>query len=356
MLRRLLTALAVVVLLVGGWFLWLMNAAGEFRTLRPHFEGSCTAVPVVGAEDLTIHPRTGIAYVSSCDRWALFAGKPPHGAIYAYDLNAASPRPVNLTPDASPTFSPHGVSLYVAPDGASTLFVINHERGRHTIEVYDVDQSRLTHRTTLSDPMLVSPNDLVAVSPTQVYVTNDHHYPSGTMRTIEDYLRRPWANVVMWDGHGFREVASGIRLANGINQSSDGKTVYVVATIGQAVRVYDRDTATSNLTFRREIPLESGGDNVEVDADGTLWIGAHPQLLTLVRYMGGGRPYAPSQILHVIPSGGGAEVKEVYLDRGEQISGASVGAVRGTRLLIGAIADSKLLDCQMAARIVPKRP
>src|SRR5207247_2802569 len=125
MLRRLLTALAVVVLLVGGWFLWLMNAAGEFRTLRPHFEGSCTAVPVVGAEDLTIHPRTGIAYVSSCDRWALFAGKPPHAAISAYDLNAASPRPVNLTPDASPTFSPHGVSLYVAPDGASTLFVIN---------------------------------------------------------------------------------------------------------------------------------------------------------------------------------------------------------------------------------------
>jgi arylesterase/paraoxonase len=347
MLRRLLTALAVVAVLVGGWFIWLMNAAGEFRTLRPHFEGSCTAVPVLGAEDLTIHPRTGIAYVSSCDRWALFAGKPPHGAIYAYDLNAASPRPVNLTPEASPTFSPHGVSLYVAPDGASTLFVINHERGRHTIEVYDVDESRLTHRATLSDPMLVSPNDLVAVSPTQVYVTNDHHYPTGTMRTIEDYLRRPWANVVMWDGHGFREVASGIRLANGINQSPDGKTVYVVATIGQAVRIYDRDAATSNLTFRREIPLDSGGDNVEVNADGTLWIGAHPQLLTLVRYMGGGRPYAPSQILHVIPAGGGAEVKEVYLDRGEQISGASVGAVRGTRLLIGAIADSKLLDCQM---------
>jgi arylesterase/paraoxonase len=347
MLRRLLIALAVLVAIVGAWFLWLMNAAGQFRTVTPHFDGTCTAVPIVGAEDLTIHPRTGIAYVSSCDRWALFAGKPPKGAIYAYDLNAPSPHPVNLTPDADPTFSPHGVSLYVAPDGASTLFVINHQQHRHTIEVYDVDGTRLTHRTTLADPLLVSPNDLVAVSPTQVYVTNDHRYPPGTMRTIEEYLRRPWANVVMWDGHGFREAASGIQLANGINQSPDGKTVYVVATIGQTVRLYDRDPTSGNLTFRSEIPLDSGGDNVEVDADGTLWIGAHPQLLTLVRYMSGGRPYAPSQILHLVPGAGRDAVKEVYLDRGEQISGASVGAVRGKRLLIGAIADAKLLDCQM---------
>jgi arylesterase/paraoxonase len=123
--------------------------------------------------------------------------------------------------------------------------------------------------------------------------------------------------------------------------------VYVVSTIGQAVRVYDRDAASGELTLRGEIPLGSGGDNVEVDADGTLWIGSHPRLLTLVRYMDGKTPYAPSQILHVTPRTSGADVREVYLDRGEQISGASAAAVRGRRLLIGPIADSKLLDCQM---------
>ena len=348
MLRRLLLAVAVLVIAVGAWFVWLLNAAGEFRTLTPHFDGTCTAVPIVGAEDLTIDQRTGIAYISSADRWALFAGKPPRGALYAYDLNAPSPQPVNLTPDADPTFSPHGVSLYVAPDGAATLFVINHAQGRHTIEVYDVDRMRLTHRTTLSDPSLLSPNDLVAVSPTQVYVTNDHRYPFGSkMRTVEEYLRRPWANVVMWDGHAFHEAARGIQLANGINHSADGKTIYVVSTIGRAVRVYDRDPASGALTFRREIPLASGGDNVEMDADGSLWIGSHPKLLTLVRYMSRGRPYAPSQILHVVAPDTAPEVREVYLDLGEQISGASVGAVRGKRLLIGAIADAKLLDCTM---------
>lgn len=348
MWRRLLIAVAIVVAVVGGWYVWLLNAAGQFRTLTPHFDGTCTAVTgIVGAEDLTIHPRTGIAYISSCDWLAARAGKPAKGAIYAYDLNAPSARLVNVTPDAGADFRPHGISLYVAPDGTSTLFVINHGGRRNTIEVYDVGETRLTHRTTLSDPMLVAPNDLVAVTPTQVYVTNDHHYPSGLMHTIEDYFRRPWANVVLWDGHTFREVAGGIRIANGVNVSADGKTVYVVSTIGQAVRVYDRDAASGGLTLRGEIPLESGGDNVEVDADGTLWIGSHPKLLTLVSYMDGGRPYAPSQILHVVPRGSGGEVHEVYLDRGEQLSGASVGAVRGKRLLIGPIADSKFLDCQM---------
>ncbi len=348
MWRRLLLALAIVVAVAGGWFVWLLNAAGQFKTLTPHFDGTCTAVTgLVGAEDLTIHPRTGIAYISAYDRRAVIAGKSGKGALYAYDLNAPSPRPINLTPDADPDFRPHGISLYVAPDGTSTLFVINHAGDRNTIELYDVGETRLTHRTTLSDPLLGAPNDLLAVTPTQVYVTNDHRYRTGVMRTIEDYFREPWANVVLWDGHTFREIAAGIRLANGINLSPDGKTVYVASTIGQAVRLYDRDAASGGLTLRSEIPLESGGDNIEVDADGTLWIGAHPKLLTLVRYMDGGTPYAPSQILHVLPRGSGNEVKEVYLDLGEHISGASVGAVRGKRLLIGAIADSKILDCQM---------
>src|SRR6266850_2106762 len=96
--RRLLVAFALVLVLVGGWFVWLLNVSGELKTLTPHFEGTCTPVPgVVGAEDLTIHPRTGVAYLSACDRFAAFAGQPGHGALYSYDLGALSPRPVNLT-------------------------------------------------------------------------------------------------------------------------------------------------------------------------------------------------------------------------------------------------------------------
>ena len=150
-----------------------------------------------------------------------------------------------------------------------------------------------------------------------------------------------------WDGKAFREVAGGIRIANGIQVAPDARTVYVVSTIGQELRVYDRDPGSGALRLRQEIPLGSGGDNLELDADGSLWIGSHPQLLTLVRYMSGALPYAPSQILRVVPGRTGTPVEEVYLNRGEQVSGASVGAVRGKRLLIGTVADSKFLDCVM---------
>jgi arylesterase/paraoxonase len=348
MWKRLLIGTAVVVASIAAWAVWLLNAAGEFKTLTPHFDGTCTAVTGLGgAEDLTIHPRTGVAYLSSCDFRSVLAGRAAKCSLYAYDLNAPTARPVDLLPDAGPGFRPHGISLHVADDGTAILFAINHEAGRHTIELYDVEPMRLRHRTTLADPSLVSPNDLVAVTPTQVYVTNDHRYPTGKMRSVEEYLRRPWTNVVLWDGRAFREVAGGIQLANGINVSHDGRTVYVASAIGQHVRVYDRDAASGALALRAEIPLGTGPDNIEVDADGTLWIGAHPKLLTVVRYMSGATAYAPSQVLQVVPTREGGEVREVYLDTGEQLSGASVAAVRGRRLLIGPITDAKFLDCTM---------
>src|SRR5262250_1332306 len=101
MWRPLLVGLGVIVLLLGGFAVWLFDAAGEFKRLEPHFDGTCrTVAGVVGAEDITIHPRTGVAYLSACDRRAALAGGPPRGAIYAYDLTAASPQPVNVTPDA----------------------------------------------------------------------------------------------------------------------------------------------------------------------------------------------------------------------------------------------------------------
>jgi arylesterase/paraoxonase len=348
--RRVAIAALFLVAAVGVWVLWLFNAAGEFKTLTPHFTGRCTAVTgVVGAEDITIHPRTGMAYLSAFDRRAAFAGRPATGAIYAYDLNASSPQPVNLTPDAAPGFHPHGISLHVADDGTSTLFAINHAGGRHAIEIYDVTTDRLVHTRTLTDPLLVSPNDLLALTPTQVYITNDHGYPPGFLRTLEEYLRLAAANVVLWDGTRFREAAGGIRMANGINRSPDGTTVYVNAVIGQTVRQYAREPRSGTLTFRGEIALGSGGDNIEVAADGTLWIAAHPQLLTVVRYMSGALPRAPTQILRVVPrTDGSAAIDEVYLDLGEQISAASVAAVRGNRLLIGPIADTKVLDCRLA--------
>ena len=154
----------VLVLVAGGWFVYFLLSAGLFKTIDPHFGGQCRQISgVVGPEDITIHPETGVAYISASDWRAATQGQPANGAIYAYDLNSQTPQLLNLTPGASADFHPHGISLYNAKNGPDALFVINHQKGKHRIEIYDLKNGRLSHRKTISDPMLISPNDLVAV-------------------------------------------------------------------------------------------------------------------------------------------------------------------------------------------------
>jgi arylesterase/paraoxonase len=341
--------LALVVLLAAAWLARTLWLAGVFRTLEPHFAGRCTEVAgIPGPEDLTIHPRTGVAYVSACDRFALARGESPRGALYAYPLEAPSPAPVNLTSAELSDACPHGISLWVDPGGQDRLFAIVHRGGRHSIEVYDLDGDRLVHRESLADPLLVSPNDLAAVGREELYATNDHGWPPGFAQTLEEWLRLPLATVVRWDGTRFSKAASGIRVANGIQADANRATLFVAGSLDRAVRAYDRDAASGALALREKIPLDTVPDNLELDAAGALWVGAHPKALELVRYRNGRAPRAPSQVIRASRSAAGAwEVEEILLDAGETLSASSVAAVRGDRLLVGGIFEPRLLDCRL---------
>ena len=351
MRRRLLWMIPLLlVVVVGGWGVRILWMTGTFRRIHPHFAGSCRLVRgPVGPEDITIHPRTGLAYVSASDRRAVDAGRPVPGGIYVYDLNAEAPVPVNLTPHADASFQPHGISLWVGKDGRDVLFVVNHPAGAtvpraNTVEIFDLSGSALVHRATLVDPLLVMPNDLVAVGVDRFYLTNTHRHPPGTMQTVETYLQLPGAQVLFYGEGGFRPVLDDVIIPNGINVSPDGRTLYVASTSGRVLRMYDRDPATDRLAFRNEVFLDSGPDNIEVDEQGDLWIGSHPKMLRIDKHRADPAELSPSQVLHVTKEG---KVDEVYLDDGSKVSGASVGAVRGRRLLIGEIFDDGFLDCEM---------
>lgn len=343
--------LLVLVLGVGVWTLRLLWLAGTFRRINPHFAGSCRLVRgPVGPEDITIHPRTGVAYISATDRRAVLAGRPVPGAIYAYDLNASPPVLVNLTPKADSRFQPHGISLWAGPDGRNALFVVNHPMigdtpAPHNIEIFDVSDTGLIHRATLTDPLLVMPNDLVAVGLDRFYVTNTHKNAPGSMQTIETYLQLSGAQVLFYGPGGFRPAIKNLVLPNGINVSPDGKTLYVASSTGREVRFYDRNPASETLAFRQAIPLGSGADNIEIDEHGSLWIGAHPKLLRIEAHGKDPKTLSPSQVLRVTPDG---KVDEIFLDDGTQLSTSTVGAVRGRRLLIGNVFDDGFLDCEMA--------
>lgn len=323
--------------------------AGEFKTLQPHFSGQVQKVfGAVGAEDITIHPQTGVAFISSSDRRAIFRGEKTHGAIFAYDLNAAMPQLKNLTGDFNEDFNPHGLSLFIAENGAASLFVVNHRAEGNYIEIFDYHDSTLVHRESIRGELMNSPNDVVAVGSRHFYATNDHGNVSAFGRTLEEYLQLERSYVVYYDGQNFIKVANDIAYANGINMSHDGRTIYVAACVGLKINVYARDLELGTLTFKYEIPLGTGVDNIELDAAGNLWVAAHPQLLTFTKHAKDAAKPSPSEILKIsLAENGAAKIDQIYLNDGKEISGSSVGAVLGNKLLIGAVFEKHFLVCAM---------
>jgi arylesterase/paraoxonase len=348
-MKKLKIAAIIIALAVIWRVIDTIRHAGEFKTINPHFAGQCQKIGgVVGAEDITIHPQTGVAFISSSDRRALLRGESAPGAIYAYDLKSDTPRLKNLTPNLDHDFHPHGISLYLGENGAVSLFVVNHRANGDAIEIFDYRDSTLVLRESIRGELMTSLNDVVAVGPRSFYTTNDHGNVSALGRTAEEYLQLARSYVLYYDGNTLKKVAEDISYANGINVSHDGKIIYVAACVGLKINVYDRDMASGALQFKKEIPLGTGVDNIELDADGNLWVAAHPQLLTFTRHAKDASKLSPSEILKIsfMPSGD-YKVDQIYLNNGEEISGSSVGAVFGRKLLVGSVFESHFLLCEM---------
>ena len=95
------------------------------------------------------------------------------------------------------------------------------------------------------------------------------------------------------------------------------------------------------------IEIDTSPDNIDVAADGSLWIGAHVNLAKLIFHFILGSD-APSQVLRVdLNNVASPVIDEVYLNRGEEISTSSVGVTYGNKLLIGSITAPKVLVCEM---------
>ena len=343
--------LIVLALIIGGFIVKTLFDAGEFKVINPHFNGVCESVPgVLSSEDITIHPKTSMAFISSADRrnrWSRDS-RIGQGAIYGFDLKAGDPEPVNLTADFDKEFNPHGIGLWMDEDGSSSLFVVNHRRDGHFVEIFDLKNNKLIHRESIDGSLMHSPNDVIPVGPRTFYVTNDHGNTSELGRLLEEYLQLARSFVLYYDGRNFRIVAHGLSYSNGINVSPDGRTVYVAATVGQEVCLYDRDKRTGDLTLRHSIELGTGPDNIEVDESGNLWIGCHPKLLTFVKYSKDPLELSPSQVLKVmVQKPGSYGVDEIYLNNGEPLSGSSVAAVHKDNILIGSVFDARFLLCKL---------
>ena len=90
--------------------------------------------------------------------------------------------------------------------------------------------------------------------------------------------------------------------------------------------------------------MNSGVGNIELDREGNLWIGSHPQLLTFTRYAKNSDIFSPSQVFKLSFSENNRVVK-IYLNDGGKLSRSSVAAVWEDNLLIGLVLEGHFFHC-----------
>jgi arylesterase / paraoxonase len=332
----------IILLLLGIYITNTLYQSGYFKTIENHFEGTTQKINgLVGTEDITIDQTTGFAFLSADDRRSFRLRKvSPKGGIYGLRLNDSIPKLVILTANSPiADFHPHGISLYNSPSGNKILFVVNHRKSGNYIEIFECKNDSLIHLESITNELLVSPNDIVAVGERSFYFTNDHDEKFSSWRNIKDILKIGTGNVCYFDGKTMSKTSiENIKYSNGINVSLDGKTLFLASTSSNTLFVYERNVSTGELTKTDEIDTKTGVDNIELDIEGNLWIGCHPQALKFLAHAKDEKKISTSEIIKISYKGKGKyEQKSVYMNDGSEISASSVGAVYKEKLLIGPV-------------------
>ncbi|MEZ5891594.1 MAG: SMP-30/gluconolactonase/LRE family protein [Parvularculaceae bacterium] len=340
-MRFLLFFLALVLILAGAGA-YNLHSFNQFSAIEPVPLAACAPVTgIAGPEDIGIDETHGLAFMSSLDRRA----KGARGAIHAFDVAdpLADSGWRDRTGGEPEKFRPLGLDYYENGE-VRRLFVVN-EAGP-SIELYDVQENGdLVHLETFAERRLTSPNNVAAVGPRSFYVTNDAQPGrAGPLGKLHFVLRIGSGEVFYVDGSAWSIAAEGLRFANGLALTEDGAKLYVAETSGKALKVFDRDVATGRLTPSHTIALDASPDNINVDADGAIWVGALPKPLLAPRLLKDENARAPSEVIRVAPDGA---VTTIYRNDGTEHSAATVAAREGGKLFIGALYEKKFLFCDL---------
>ncbi len=344
-MRKFLLVLTILLTLVAGFILYTFYTTGYFREVQSKSEVGQVfqSIDLPGVEDMAIAREDSFLLLSVDDRASHRVGKEgPHG-IYLVDLRSVPFEAVPISAELNFPFYPHGISVLKLDSATYGLLAINHVNGKHSIESFLLKGKTLQHLKTITGPELISPNDLVMVGPESFYFTNDHGYTNKWGLMAENYLAIKAASVGFFDGKKFQLVAGNLSYPNGIQVDGKRNLLYVSSSRGFSVGVYTI-LPEGGISLIENIDVGTGVDNIELDEDGMLWIGCHPNLLTFAAYASGKKPISPSEVITLsYPKEGEPTLHSVWTNPGTQLSGASVAVPFGNYLFIGNVMDTKVL-------------
>jgi hypothetical protein len=206
------------------------------------------------------------------------------------------------------------------------------------VEFYDIDFSgdapKASQQSVVQSGAMVSPNDLAAVGENQFYVTNDHMTHDQLGRFAEDYLLWPHADVLLYNGMGFRIATQ--RIAGPAGILARGSYLYLAAANERRVLVFNREDFTGNLDQADSLSLPARLDKLSADAQGNLIVAGET------------KP-GSAQVFRVRlgPDGKPLSYDTIFSDDGHLLKGASSAVVSNGHLFIGSSKDSKILACDI---------
>ncbi|KAJ3146962.1 Serum paraoxonase/arylesterase 2 [Geranomyces michiganensis] len=297
-------------------------------------------------------------------------GAKGNGAIFTYAYGqdttgiGAGTTKLTISPPLA-SFHPHGLKALPQADGSTLLFVVNHRaqlpydpQGLYSvIEVlkYDrkVSATTLQHIKTIQDPLIWTPNNVVPMSATSFYVSNDHENRDGLLRSVEEYTQQPKSWIAYCDFSSLTgsvkciKAAEGLRGANGMN--TDGTLVWANEALGGDIVGFSRNT-DNTLTVAKRINLDYLPDNLSFEpATKSFTAAGHPQGLVFQAFGAGLASTAPSWVDVIRPDG---TTKRIWSDDGKLLTASTVFEVdlaSNVALASGVFQKAGVVRCQVPA-------
>lgn len=184
---------------------------------------------------------------------------PQGGAVYIFAVNhvpneAVYPRDQGSTPKADPG---------TAPKAASRIEVFHHVIGSGSVR----------YVRSIAHPLIKTPNDIYALSPYEVYVTNDHYYFEGYLRALEElWPGATWSNVVhatvSEDGSVRATVAlDKVHNPNGLGHGRAEDEILVASAVGGNIWTGKFGSGDTTIAVVERIDVDSTIDNPSYFAD-----------------------------------------------------------------------------------------
>ena len=317
-----------------------------FANVKPISIDGCKQIQgVPGPEDMAIDRENGVLYISSHER----RGKLVDGKIFQLNLSSSSEPIVTLMESNYPkNFRPHGMSL-VKIGGKSLLYVISHfdiEKPIHTLEVFQIEKGKLTHKETISDQSFISPNDLHVVPDGRIFISNDRGTGSDFRSYFDALFGIKRALISYFDGKKWKVFENAVTLGNGIlyKKIGDKEFLYRAATTPEKIYKYEILNKDGE-TYLQEVKVfsfDTGPDNLEEDEEGNIYFAAHRSMFRFLKHKDNIDYPSPSQVFVIDKN---ENVKELYANDGKEIPASSTALKYKNKLYISQVFNPFILSC-----------